>query len=985
MKKLPTSVVFIILATIAITSVQCMDSKTRLMNEAEKRILKSNEEMSDDEIMHKKNIERMSVEKKEFHNSMKEEKKARKMKKLEDELSRIRSKYMLKSSFEPSTELKMAIKISKKDFKSQNSKNNFHLKSKKALKVKKTSTNLIMKKKSLKSENFLKLAVKSTKDNRMRKMSAKSKQKLKEMHLKVKGLKHKTSYENTLNKKLYSRKKMSEQEKYFEEKLRKNSKGSLDAHHFLKAALKFNKAEVKTKRHSEEDVGTKRHSEEDIETKRHSEKDLGTKRHSGEDLDPWDEKKDLGAESNSPLVSTGLGNLTVDEIQEIINNAELLENVIEDEILEVIEHGANATTDEPEMSETTDYVSDINIHINSASNSSLDMTVLEETEPSVFETTSISNEAHNIEAVTSAGYTTSDPATESMTAAPSTTETTILVTNIPPTTESTSSVATAPSTTESTPLAATSPPSIPVVSATPTIPIVTAPPTIPIVTAPPTIPVVTAPATPSALDVFLDDLPFDYVPPTPSAAPAPTTIPVVTAPATTESTIPATAVPISTTKEYYFSYLTTVPSTVPISTTYIDTTVVPGTESHTTLSAATTPSITESPTTAVYSSDPYTPVAYTTSVPPSVAPNSDRSPEYADTIENTIHTTASPTTAGFTSEFVTTVVPTIAPSTHSTFINDSSYQRFISPFHGLNTVEAVTEITSDTSTTSQADSLVTLRPWNVMSEETCGIARFGLNVRGRVRKSQTKILEGKEALPGSFPWQVAILDEDRDLLCGGTLIAPRWVLTAAHCIRKKLFVRIFEHHINEKNGLEVEQKVRRIFRHPGYNASSIDNDIALLRLPALPAFPTSQTGQVVPGVITRACLPLGLEDNPPVGTRCMVMGWGKASMMHHWGTDVLMYTRLPVIDQKACVRANRKRITENMFCAGHYKGGSDTCSGDSGGPLLCSVNSKPGEEVWSVYGVTSFGDGCGNAGKMGVYAKVNNYLDWMGDIMSRYL
>ena len=240
MKKLQTSVAIIILATIAIASVQCMDSKTRLMEEAEKRILKSDEKMSDNERMHKKHVERMSVEKKEFHNSMKEEKKARKLKKLEDELSRIRSKYMFKSSFEPSTELKMAI-VSKKDSKSQNLKRNFHLKSKKALKVKKTSTNLIMKKKSLNSENFLKLAVKSTKYNRMPKKSAKSKQKLKEMHLKVKGLKHKTSYENTLNKKLYSRKKMSKKEKYFEEKLKKNSKKSLDAHHFLKAALKFNK------------------------------------------------------------------------------------------------------------------------------------------------------------------------------------------------------------------------------------------------------------------------------------------------------------------------------------------------------------------------------------------------------------------------------------------------------------------------------------------------------------------------------------------------------------------------------------------------------------------------------------------------------------------------------------------------------------------------------------------------------------------------
>jgi len=291
------------------------------------------------------------------------------------------------------------------------------------------------------------------------------------------------------------------------------------------------------------------------------------------------------------------------------------------------------------------------------------------------------------------------------------------------------------------------------------------------------------------------------------------------------------------------------------------------------------------------------------------------------------------------------------------------------------------------------------RPWNLGTDQ-CGKARLGTSSRG-LPPRVTKILQGKEALPGAFPWQVAILDADRvatlkkrpwkcgakkqDLLCGGSLIAPRWVMTAAHCVRKRLFVRLREHHIREKDGREIQQKVRRIYRHPSYNASTIDNDIALLYLPPPPSYASATTGLVSPGVTERACLPADAEDMAPVGTRCMVMGWGKASTNHFFGTDVLMYTTLPVISRKACVRANRKTITENMFCAGHYKGGSDTCSGDSGGPLLCSPHAPPGQEVWTVYGITSFGDGCGNAGKMGVYAKVNNYLDWIDGIMSRYL
>ena len=87
-------------------------------------------------------------------------------------------------------------------------------------------------------------------------------------------------------------------------------------------------------------------------------------------------------------------------------------------------------------------------------------------------------------------------------------------------------------------------------------------------------------------------------------------------------------------------------------------------------------------------------------------------------------------------------------------------------------------------------------------------------------------------------------------------------------------------------------QVRRSFRHPNYNSSSVDNDIALLRLPKLPAFSSKRVPWPIPGVTDRACLPSHENEFPPVGTRCLVMGWGKASMSHGYGTDVLMYTRV---------------------------------------------------------------------------------------------
>ena len=65
-------------------------------------------------------------------------------------------------------------------------------------------------------------------------------------------------------------------------------------------------------------------------------------------------------------------------------------------------------------------------------------------------------------------------------------------------------------------------------------------------------------------------------------------------------------------------------------------------------------------------------------------------------------------------------------------------------------------------------------------------------------------------------------------------------------------------------------------------------------------------------------------------------------------------------------------ITDNMFCAGYRGGRIDSCAGDSGGPLLCQK-----EHRWTIYGITSFGEGCGRQGKYGIYAKVPNYTKWI--------
>jgi len=74
-------------------------------------------------------------------------------------------------------------------------------------------------------------------------------------------------------------------------------------------------------------------------------------------------------------------------------------------------------------------------------------------------------------------------------------------------------------------------------------------------------------------------------------------------------------------------------------------------------------------------------------------------------------------------------------------------------------------------------------------------------------------------------------------------------------------------------------------------------------------------------------------------------------------------------------------MLQNMFCAGHQKGHIDTCAGDSGGPLLCRDTTKP-NHPWTIFGITSFGDGCAQRNKFGIYAKVPNYVDWVWSVVN---
>ena len=140
--------------------------------------------------------------------------------------------------------------------------------------------------------------------------------------------------------------------------------------------------------------------------------------------------------------------------------------------------------------------------------------------------------------------------------------------------------------------------------------------------------------------------------------------------------------------------------------------------------------------------------------------------------------------------------------------------------------------------------------------------------------------------------------------------------------------------------------------------------MALLELPR-PALLGPHTGL--------ACLPRPGQPPPPPQHHCTIIGWGKQSKQHYYGTEVLHEARVPIVSMSDCMSVYKNYyITDNMFCAGYRGGRIDSCAGDSGGPLLCQKHNR-----WTIYGITSFGEGCGRQGKYGIYAKVPNYSKWV--------
>jgi len=239
----------------------------------------------------------------------------------------------------------------------------------------------------------------------------------------------------------------------------------------------------------------------------------------------------------------------------------------------------------------------------------------------------------------------------------------------------------------------------------------------------------------------------------------------------------------------------------------------------------------------------------------------------------------------------------------------------------------------------------------------------------------SRIVGGNQVAPNSWPWQIGLWVYGQ-FNCGGTIISPCWIVTAAHCLDEDIAANYYhvvlgDHRTRAIDGTEQEFRVKKFIIHPNYNKDTSDTDIALLQIRE------SSDGQcaIFNDNVKPICLPTAVNQFKE-GHSCFITGWGKTSTTSAIAyQNALRQALVPLISDSTCRTKTRYRssmITDNMMCAGYLQGGVDTCQGDSGGPLVC-----PNRNVYTLVGVTSFGNGCALPNYPGVYVKVANFIDWI--------
>ncbi|MEZ4868529.1 MAG: serine protease [Caldilineaceae bacterium] len=255
--------------------------------------------------------------------------------------------------------------------------------------------------------------------------------------------------------------------------------------------------------------------------------------------------------------------------------------------------------------------------------------------------------------------------------------------------------------------------------------------------------------------------------------------------------------------------------------------------------------------------------------------------------------------------------------------------------------------------------------------------------------------------PNPYVWQVGVFI-DGSLSCGGSIVADRWILTAAHCVVLQISATQIADVCRDVNLAPFRQlyqivvgrralsdtatgrvmNVNRCIHHPDYDPNTTVNDIALIELAE--AIPNAAS-MIVPLMTASQEVSLGAPD--VVST---ITGWGGLNgyppgppPSNQQFPDVLQFVEIPIITNAQCVAAyedlfgvGNSGVIDSMVCAGLPEGGRDSCQGDSGGPMVV----PDGKGGYIQNGIVSTGAGCAHPGVPGIYTRISAFVDWVNSV-----